>query len=148
MKEATMDARVVRKGLVAMLVGALVVLGACGGDETPRSFESDDEPSAEAPNLPALVSTRVTLSYKRGKFRADVAANKAYCEAKRAIVVLELGKKKDVRVGKATTDEDGFASVAAKKAAGKFVAQVQKAPSAKYGDVSVCGGATSKPTKV
>lgn len=145
-----MDKRHGARALAAMLVGALMVLAACGSDEpVPRSFDNEEpDASAEAPQLPATVQSHVKLTYKKKKFRVDVSANRDYCVGKRAVTIVEQGKKKDVKVGKLTTDEDGFGSFADKKAAGKFVAQIKKGPSAEYGDVSICLGANSKPLKV
>jgi hypothetical protein len=136
--------------LAAILVGSLLTLAACGSDDpVPRSFD-DEQPdaSAEAPNLPAKVATQVKLTYKKKKFRVDVGAQRDYCLADREVTILEQGKKKDVKVGKLKTDEDGFGSLADKKAAGKFVAMVKKGPSATYGDVSLCLGSSSRPLKV
>jgi major membrane immunogen (membrane-anchored lipoprotein) len=136
---------------LALALGcAVLLLAACGSDDpVPRSFDNKEpEASAEAPQLPSRVPSNVKLTFKHGKFRADVAAQRDYCLDKRTVVVVELGKKHDVKVGKITTDEDGFGALAEKKAAGKFVGQLKKEPSASYGDVSICLGASSKPLKV
>ena len=141
-----------RRGMtLAIALGCVVLLlAACGSDDpVPRSFDNEEpEASAEAPQLPARVPSNVKLTFKHGKFRADVSAQRDYCLDKRTVVVMELGKKHDVKVVKITTDEDGFGSLAEKKAAGKFVGKLMKEPSAEYGDVSVCLGATSKTLKV
>lgn len=144
-----MDKRYGVRTLAATLVGGLLLLGACGSDEpVDRSFDNEPAASAEAPSPPATVRSSVKLGYKNKKFRVDVSAQRDYCLADREVVVVELGKKKDVRVGKVKTDEDGFASLAEKKAAGRFVAQLKKGPSAEYGNVSICLGGTSRPLKV
>ena len=133
----------------ALLLSVVVLLGACGGgDDAPRSF--DDEPAASNPakQLPPQVKSEVQLSYKKGKFQVDVSADRDYCVGDRTVAILELGKRKDVKVGRLTTDADGNGSRAEKKAAGKFVAEVKKEPSAEYGDLSICLGDTSPPKKV
>lgn len=139
-----------RGSWVALVLAGAVLLGACGSDEpVDRSFDNEvPAASNAAPQLPASVPSKVTLSYKKGKFRVDVGAERDYCLAQREVVVVEQGKRKPVRVGKVMTDDEGFASLADKKAAGKFVAQLKKGPSAEYGDVSICLGGNSRPLKV
>lgn len=134
--------------LVVTLLAAILLFAACGGDETtPRSF-GDDEPSKAQVQPPAQVKSEVSLSYKKGKFHVDVSADRDYCVEERKVAILEEGRRKDVRIGRVTTDADGLAALADKRAAGRFVAVLAKQPSAKYGDVSICLGDRSKTVKV
>ena len=143
-----MDIRSKRVAVLVAAIAALTLFAACGGGDegTPRSFDNDA--SNPAPKPPKNVATDVNLSYKKGKFHVDVSADRDYCVDGRTVAILEEGKRKDVKVGKVSTDDEGLASQAEKKAAGKFVAVVSKEPSAKYGDLSVCLGARSKSVKV
>ena len=76
-----------------------------------------------------------------------VDADANYCfEGRKVIIFKDLGK--DQRVGVVTTDADGEASMKDKKANGKYFAQLTQAPSAKYGDLSICLGDKSNKLKV
>jgi hypothetical protein len=134
--------------VIVTLMGAILLFAACGGDESPPRSFNDDEASKPAVQPPGQVKSQVSLSFKKGKFHVDVSADRDYCVEERTVAILEEGKRHDVKVGKVNTDDEGLASHADKKAAGKFVAVLMKEPSAKYGDVSICLGDRSKTVKV
>ena len=130
--------------LVLTLSLAVVALPACGDDEPPeqRAFTADDD---ESPDLPENVQTQIRLKYRNGLFTANISATEDYCEEDRTVTIFEDLKKarKDKKVGKTDTTEDGDATLK-RRVVGRYYAQVATEPSAEYGELSVCKGKRSQ----
>ena len=147
----------VRRGPHRVIVAAIAllalatVLTACGGsDPVPRSFENEGAEGDDAePTLPANVASQIRLTYRKGHFIVEVAADKLFCLDGRDGAIFEKPRKgKADKVGEFKTDKVGADNVKVKKPGGTYYATLAKGTFAKYGSVSECGGAKSANVRV
>lgn len=134
-----------RRALTAFAVTlglALVALPACGDDEPPAQREfTDDE--TETPDVPEEVRTQIRLRYVQGAFVVDIEADEDYCEEGRTVTIFE-DLRKDKKVGKVDSSDEGDARLKKKRVVGRYYASVPTEPSAKYGELSICKGKRSR----
>lgn len=136
--------------VVAFTLLALGLSACGGGDEgTPRSFSNEDEGDDVEETLPESVKSDIALSFKKGHFIVEVAADRDYCLDGRTGAIFEKPRRgKADKVGQFKTDEVGVDNVKVRKPGGTYYATLAKGSFAKYGAVSTCSQAKSRNVRV